>query len=301
MWSSVGMAPAETWVRLRGGENVRIQVVGDGQPVVFLHGGSSSGANWAPLLAHLNGWKSFVVDRPGCGLSDPVAGGSKIKDISTVEAFADGLLADLLDGLELDTAHVISTSFGGYFAFRGAAAQPERVDRLVEIAWPMGAPIGKAPSSMRLAAIPGLGAMTIKIPPTRFAIKVILKQLGMRRALENGRITDEFIDWFLALLRHTDTMANELRANPKIVTPIAGINERMVLSAELTGRITSPVLFIWGAEDPLGGASVALRFAEQFDDARVEMLPLAGHAPWVDEPERCATLVSDFLAAAQVV
>jgi pimeloyl-ACP methyl ester carboxylesterase len=285
------------WVRLGGGENVPVQIVGSGPPVFFLHGGSSSGVNWAPLVAGMTDWKCLVVDRPGCGLSDAVAGGAKPTYFSEVEAFANGLVADLLDGLEVDRAHLLSTSYGSYFAMRGAAAHPDRVDHIVAIAWPMGAPAGYVPMSMRLAALPGLGAMTTRIPPTRLAVRMILKQLGLGPALDSGKINDEFIEWFLALLRHTDTMINELRANPKVITPIAGVNDRMLLQPKLLARITAPVYFIWGEDDPLGGAAVAEKFAAQFSDAELEVLPSTGHAPWIDEPKLCATLATRFLGA----
>ena len=296
LWASYGLEPTEVWLRLSGGENVRVQIVGSGPPVLFLHGGSSSGANWAPLVAGMTHWKCLVVDRPGCGLSDPVAGGAKPSHFSEVEAFADGLAAELLDGLDVDRAHLVSTSYGGYFALRGAAAQPDRVDRIVEIAWPMGAPAGSVPLAMRLAALPGLGVLMTRVPPTRRAVRTILQQLGLGPALEAGKISDEFIEWFLASLRHTNTMINELRANPKIITPIGGVNDRMLLQPELLERVAAPVQFIWGEDDPLGGAAVAEKFAAQFSDAELEVLPSTGHAPWIDEPELCARLATEFLA-----
>lgn len=296
LWASVDVTPNEQWVRLAGGENVRVQVAGDGPPVLFLHGGSSSGVNWAPLVAGLPGFRCLVVDRPGCGLSDPVAGGAKLSDLSEIERFADRLVADVLDGLELDRAHVVATSLGGYSAIRGAAAHPGRFARIVEVTWPMGAPIRYVPMSMRVAAVPGLGMLMTKVPPTRFAVRAIVKQIGLGRALESGRVSDEMIDWFLALLRDTDTVANEIRANPDLVTPVRGINPRILLPDELLGRVESPILFVWGGEDPMGGEDVARPFATKFPDASLELLDLAGHAPWIDDPDRCASLISEFLA-----
>jgi hypothetical protein len=98
---------------------------------------------------------------------------------------------------------------------------------------------------MRLAAVPGLGVLMTRIPPTRRAVRIILKQLGLGPALANGKISDEFIEWFLAALGHTDTMINELRANPKVITPIGGVNDRMLLQPELLERVVAPEQFIW--------------------------------------------------------
>lgn len=150
---------------------------------------------------------------------------------------------------------------------------------------------------LRLAAVPGLGALTTRIAPTRLEVRMILKQLGLGPALDSGKISDEFVEWFFALLRHANTMINELRSNSKVITPIAGVLDRMLLRPELLARITAPVQFIWGDHDPLGGAPVAEKFAAQFSDAELEVLPSTGHTPWIDDPELCVMLATRLLGA----
>lgn len=298
LWSSFDVAPSEEWVRLTTGEDVRVQILGDGPPVLFVHGGSVGGASWAPLVARLGDFRCLVVDRPGCGLSDPIARGRKLRDVAELEAFADGFVADLLDRLDVDRAHLVPTSMGGYFALRGAAAHPERVDRIVGVAWLMGAIIGALPISMRIAAVPGLGQLMARLPPTRFAVVRILRQLGLGPALDAGLVGDEFVDWFLAVLRDTDSMRNDLRSLPNAVTPIKGMNEQALIPAEILARIVAPTLLLWSADDPIGGDDVARAFAERLPDATVEILPDGGHAPWLSHPERCATSLRSFLRPA---
>jgi hypothetical protein len=43
LWSKYGVTPTERRVRMRGGNEVRIQEVGDGPPLVFIHGVASPG------------------------------------------------------------------------------------------------------------------------------------------------------------------------------------------------------------------------------------------------------------------
>ena len=69
LWKSVRLEPVERRIRVAG-VGVRVQLVEDGPPVVFLHGGPNSGSTWAPLLPHLTKFRCYVVDRPGTGLSD---------------------------------------------------------------------------------------------------------------------------------------------------------------------------------------------------------------------------------------
>ena len=146
LWSQVGVEPVDRRVTLASGGEVRIQEVGEGEPVVFIHGGAIAGTSWCQLAASLSGVRCILVDRPGCGMSEPIVGGP-LRDLADLEEYADTLLEQLLDALELDRAAVAGTSYGGFFAFRGAATVPDRVTRLIEYSWLIGAPAESAPFS----------------------------------------------------------------------------------------------------------------------------------------------------------
>lgn len=263
--------------------------------MLLIHGAANAGTSWMSLMARLPELRCIALDRPGCGLSDPIVGGP-LRDIDAIESYADHLVADVLDALELSSAAVLSTSYGGYFAVRGASTNPMRVDSIVEYSWLMGAPMDKVVMSMRLAALPGMHAMTTKLPVTRPMVKALLRQIGLKRAIETGAFTDEMIDWFVSVQRDTDTMANDMRSSPKIIRPVRGLNERMLHTDDLLARVTMPALFLWGDEDPNGGAKVAERFVARLPNARLEVIPQAGHAPWIDQLDLCAERTRAFLA-----
>jgi pimeloyl-ACP methyl ester carboxylesterase len=128
-------------------------------------------------------------------------------------------------------------------------------------------------------------------------VRAVLRQVGLAGALASGRFTDAMLDWFHAVLRDTDTMRNELASTPPPASPWRGQDERLLLTRDVRARITTPVLFVWGSDDPNGGEAVGRTFAEVFPDATFEVIRDAGHAPWIDEPERCGALVRAFLAA----
>lgn len=295
LWASLGLEPIERQVNLdRIGTTARVVEVGQGPPILFVHGGSASGANWAPLVANLEGFRCLLLDRPGCGLSAPLD-----IDLSDFGRFADiagALLADVLDGLDVPKAHVVATSLGGHFALRSAAAHPDRIDRMVEFGFVPGAPLMHLPISMRMATVPGLRRLMTSIPPTRGAVRMIVRQLGMGTALKDGRISTEMVDWFHALLRHTRTMRNESNL-PREFVQRAGSGVE-VLPASLLGQVRCPILFAWGESDPIGGADVARLFVPLVPGAELELWPDTGHAPWMEHPERAAALVTEFFRAA---
>lgn len=183
LWESVGVTPTEERLRLgRTGTTARVQDVGDGTAVVFVHGLSNSGVSWAPLVPLLDGFRCVIVDRPGCGLSEPLP--YTLDDPERLGAYGDGLIVDVLDALGLDHAHVVATSFGGYFALRGAAAHPNRIDRVVEYGWPVAAPVGAVPLMLRLGGIPTFGRLAGMVPPTKRGVRA---HAGKRRSPPGAR------------------------------------------------------------------------------------------------------------------
>lgn len=89
LWDSVGLAPTERRARLRTGETVRVQETGDGPPVLLIHGAANAGTSWMSLMAKLPDFRCIGLDRPGCGLSDPIVG-SPLRDIEAIESYATG-------------------------------------------------------------------------------------------------------------------------------------------------------------------------------------------------------------------
>ena len=296
VWASVGVTPSERRLRLeRTACTVRVQESGSGQAVLFVHGAASGGTSWADLVARLPQLRCILVDRPGCALSDPLP--APLRSIEQIEAYADGFVVDVLDALDLERAHVVATSYGGYFALRSAAAHPDRSDRIVELGWTIGAPMSKVPFVLRLLAVPGIGRLLSGVMPiNERTVRRMLRQAGIGRALDSGAFSPVALVWFTSVLRDTPTMRNELAGTPRVILPIRGMNERVLLPAALRSSVLATVLFLWGDEDPNGGADIAHAFTASFPEARLELVSRAGHSPWIDEPVHIATKISAFLS-----
>ena len=292
LWAEVGVAPRERFIRLRRiGTTLRVQEVGDGPPVVFVHGASNSGTSWSTLVSELPGFRCVLLDRPGCGLSE--AHGRRFRDVAELMSFGWDLVVDVFDALELERAFLVGTSFGGNVVLRATAARPDRIRRLACLGWSVGAPVEYTPFSMRVATVPFVGALMFRLPATKGMVTAILKQVGLRDAFENGMVSDAFLECFRSLLNDTDTMANELRQGPPIVTPIKGFNDTILIPDEVLASISVPTLFLWGTNDPMGGGAVARPFAAKVPGSTLELIP-GGHAVWVDDPEHVAASLSTF-------
>ncbi len=250
LWDSKGATPLEHTLHLeRNGVTVRVQEVGEGPAAVFVHGATNGGTSWAALAARLEGFRCIILDRPGCGLSGPQP---PFSEYDSLPRFAETLVIDVLDALQLESAHLVVTSFGGYIGLRTAAAHPGRVRRMVQFSWPVGASRARLPVFMRMTAVPGLGRLMGALPPNERSVRMMFRQIGHGESLKSGRIAPVDIAWYLALLRHTGTMRNELAWGRAFMSPLRGFKEQLILSDSLLAKIQTPTLFLWGEEDPSG-------------------------------------------------
>ena len=290
-WMSVGAQPEERMVRLpRLDVPVRIQEVGEGEPVLYLHGGPNAGSTWAPVVARTPGLRSLMIDRPGTGLSEQLP----ISPDNLGEV-ADNFVADVLDALELRRVHIVASSFGGFLALRSAAATPDRVDRMVQMACPAGAPGMAVPPFMRVMALPGMARLMASLPPSEKAARSVLRQIGHEHSLDRELIPEGFLEWYVNLLRYTDTMRNDGRGISKLASVAGRWHPAMSLPDDVLTRVSAPTYFLWGADDTFGGEEVARRLVDAMPDARLEMMPNGGHLPWLDNAEHAAQKIVDFL------
>jgi pimeloyl-ACP methyl ester carboxylesterase len=289
LWEWAGLAPSERWVVLGDtGTRVRVQEVGEGDPVLFIHGGPNAGSTWAPMLRHFDGFRCLLVDRPGTGLSEPYP-----VTAANLAEFGAGFVGNVLDGLGLSQAHVVASSFGGHLALRSAAAQPGRFRRMVQMAAPALAPGQTYPPFMNSLKSGVARAMMNLFPPSRRINLGILRQIGHGASLDAGLIPEIFIDSYLALGRYTDTMRHDGRMIGAEILPNL---DSLMLTEQLLGSVTTPTLFLWGADDGFGGEDHARLVSGRRPNAEPVMIPEAGHLPWLDAPELTAERTGSFLS-----
>jgi pimeloyl-ACP methyl ester carboxylesterase len=115
------------------GISLHVEDRGQGVPVILLHGWPDSSELWRnqiPLLES-NGFRAIAPDMRGFGRSE------KPQDVAAyrlTNAVAD--VVGVLDGLNIDTAHVVGHDWGAGVAWLTAALHPDRVKRLVVLSVP---------------------------------------------------------------------------------------------------------------------------------------------------------------------
>lgn len=288
LWESVGLDPKEHFVDLpRLRTRVRVQEVGEGPDALFIHGGPNSGSAWATLVSEMEGFRCLLLDRPGTGLSeDYVVSKGRAVD------YASHLVSDVLDGLDIERAHSVVSSFGGYCALWSAATTPERFDRMVQMACPALLPGQPLPDFMKGIMKPGVRKIVAVLPPTRKAQESIMRQLGHGKSIDAGKIG--FNEWYAALQRHTNTMRNEFEMIHGVRAK-GGFDESVALAGTTLSTVATPTHFLWGTDDTFGGEDVARWVVEKMPNASLEMIPDSGHLPWLDDAEYIGRETMRFL------
>lgn len=156
-----GSAAQSRYFEVAGGRRIHAIEIGDGTPLVLLHGSGPTALQFLPLLERLAGVRAIAVDRPGFGLSDPIDRPSE----DFREAAVDSV-SRVLDGLGLTETALLGNSAGGTLGLWYALAHPDRVTRLVLLGAPPLLPGTRVPPPMLAVATPSAGPPPQMPPPS---------------------------------------------------------------------------------------------------------------------------------------
>lgn len=242
---------------------------GRGRRVVLVHGFTQTGASWSPLAAALGGRFEVVpVDLPGHGGSAAVTVGG-IEEAAALLGEAGGI------------ASYVGYSLGGRTALTLALARPDLVEALVLVGATAGIEDATARAERRAA-------------DERLAAEIEQGgDAGVPAFLDRwlsgplfSRLTDEQADVKARLANTASGLAASLRTCGTGTQPP---------SWDRLASLPMPVLAVAGEQDERFSA-LARRMAEAIgDNARLALLPGAGHAACFERPVVFAELVTAFL------
>jgi 2-hydroxy-6-oxonona-2,4-dienedioate hydrolase len=290
------LEPKEERIRIENlGTLVRVQTIGTGVPLLFVHGAPNAGSTWAQLVSFLPGYKCILIDRPGCGLSDAIS----YKNISPRD-IADiivSVIDRVLDYFNIDKAPVISSSFGGYLVLLYTLQKPKRISKLIFEGCPAMVEGSGLPPFMKIMLAPVLNKVIPRLPTTKLLFKIILRKLGHGYSVAHRVIPEVFVDWYVSLFNNTDTQRNDISLAGKAFHA-GNMKPEFILHDTSIENISQPTLWLWGRDDPFGGIEVGNRLKAKMKNASILVFNNSGHLPWIDGPEEHAKKINEFLIAA---
>jgi pimeloyl-ACP methyl ester carboxylesterase len=257
--------------------------LGEGDPVVFVHGLSGSWPNWLEQLpAFARNHRVIAMDLPGFGHS-PMP-----EERITISAYAR-IVDGLLQALGVSAATLVGNSMGGFVSTELAIAFPQRVERLVLVS-PAGISTYRNREMERLE--PYLRRLAPMVAAYTAWTATKSDWMASRPGLRNlalGFVT-----------RHPSRLPAALAAEQMRGMGKPGFMEALRANidypiSERLPEIACPTLIVWGDEDkviPVGDASV---FEELIPDARKVIFEGTGHMAMLERPAAFNELLSEFV------
>jgi pimeloyl-ACP methyl ester carboxylesterase len=263
-----------------GGVGIEYEVIGEGRPVILLHGFPDSGRLWRRQTGALAdaGFKVIVPDMRGYGASD------KPVDVDAYNILY--LVADIgavLDHAGVERAHVVGPDWGAAVAWALGAVAPARVDHLVALS------VGH-PSSFRAEGF----------EQYEKSWYMLLFQFA---GIAEHWLSDDNWTNFRAWAHHPDADAviGELEANGSLTPGLnwyrANIPPESYIAPPLDlPPVQAPTMGVWSSGDIALTEGQMLRSARHVAGPwRYERLDGPGHWMQLEAPEAVTRLLVDFL------
>jgi 3-oxoadipate enol-lactonase len=247
--------------------------MGDGEPLLFIHGLAYDRLGWGPLPAlSARDFRVVLFDNRGVGDSDVPAG-----PYSVAQLAADAVA--VLDDAGIESTHIFGVSLGGFIAQEIALTYPGRVRKLVLCSTSPGGP--------NAFPMPGRGVDTF----TRFPS--MDREAGLRLMVENS-LGDHAVRERPELVE--EVYAYRLERAPSVAAWQAQLGASRGHDAyERIPAISAPTLVIHALADTVIDARNGELLAERIPGARIERLPDRGHLVMWQEGKQLAPIVRDFL------
>jgi len=259
---------------------------GTGPVLLFIHGILGSQKQWAHLVDVLDDDHRLVVP-------DLFGHGDSAKPVGDYSLGAHAAtLRDLLDSLGVEQVTLVGHSLGGGIAMVFSYLFPERVERLVLVA---SGGLGREVSPLlRSATLPGAEYVLPVIASgwMRGRIATAGKLLGSV-GLQPGPDVREVWRGFTSL-GDGDTRRAFLATTRAVIDPGG---QSVSAHDYLPNSTPIPTLVVWGTKDRMIPAWHAASATSSIQNCRVELFQGAGHFPHLDDPERFAALVREFVSA----
>jgi pimeloyl-ACP methyl ester carboxylesterase len=256
---------------------VNYEEVGEGRPIVFLHGGGADHrlmtVAFEPIFEARSGWRRIYPDLPGMGrtpAADWIVGQDDM--LAVVEGFVDAVVP---------TARValVGASYGGYLALGFVHRRPEKLDGLGLIA-----------PALRASDDPSrLPAHQVFARDDAVVATVTEEERGWlgRSVVQVAETLEFFRAGVMPGLRMADSAFLErLDAGPDLSIDVA---------APLSAPFPAPTLILTGRQDSVVGWANAIPLLDSFPRATYAVLDRAGHGVRAEQNVLFRALVEEWL------
>jgi len=256
-------------------ERMAVEIDGEGDAVLMLHGLGGTSNTWAPLLPAVSRYLRVRPDLPGSGRSDRVEGRLSLDGFVTASLRA-------LAAAGVERAHVIAHSMGTIVAQHLAALHPAVV-RSLALFGPLLAPPEPARANIRTRA---QKARNEGVTGMQDIADALVQAATSSSSKQKRHAAVAFVRESL-MRQNPDGYARSCEALAD-------------MQAVDTSKIGCPTLLVTGDEDgvapPQAVRQMGDRIAGSGTRVQIEILRGCGHWTPVEMPDECSDLLRRFLA-----
>lgn len=254
---------------MRVGEiQMHYEIIGQGEPVVFIHGLGSSARDWENQIGFFSKiYQVILFDVRGHGKSDKPPGPYSIP------LFSRDLIA-LLEALQIGPVHIVGISMGGMIALQLAVDAPELVKSLVVV-----------------NSGPEMVVKTLKERIRIWQRFLIVRLLGMRKmgAVLSGRLFPKPEQGELRKIFVERWAENDPRAYRDAMSALVGWSV-----SEHLEKIACPVLVV-AADEDYTPVEVKATYVKRLQRGELVVIADSRHATPVEQPDEFNKVVMAFL------
>ena len=262
------------------GASVNYVEIGEGPPVLFIHGISGSWQNWLENLPH------FGRERRAIALDLPGFGASPMPSWEIDMPAYGRLLHDFCEKLGIEGAALVGNSMGGFIAVEAVTTTPGHFERLVLVS--------------------AAGIINTWNPQERAVLTAwAWKAFGPRYARRSRFIVSrprarELV--FRPFLRYPGRLREDLLLEQieSGLKQAGGFGDalRAVIRHDIRERLAAiemPTMIVWGQSDRVIPMAAALSYHRRIPHSRLEIFERTGHVPQLERPARFNAVLDDFL------
>ncbi|BDH56534.1 alpha/beta fold hydrolase [Tsukamurella sp. PLM1] len=255
------------------GRKVRVQVHGDGAPLLLINGLGANVSMWDQALPNFDGFQVITFDAPG-------AGKSEAPYLPYTLAHVAAVAEQVLVSCGHESADVLGYSLGGAVAQQLAHQAPDRVRRLVIVSSTCGS--GAVPGSM-------LALMAVMTPARHYsksAYRATMRMVNLAPAeRDSSSLHQRMVNWH-------NGAAPTMRGYTLQMMAMSRFNSLPWLSS-----VQHPTLVVTGSDDriiPMANAGI---IAGYLPNAKLLTFDRWGHYLLQDSGSGAAHAIAEFLGA----
>ena len=264
---------------------IEYREAGEGDPpLVFVHGPMANGDLWRDVVPRLAGrWRCITPDLPLGSHSRPMR-----EDADLTPAGLAGIIAELLEELDLSDVTLVANDYGGALSQIVMADHPERLGRVLLTSCDS---FRQLPPRL-LKPLPLLARIPAALP--------WMVRMGRRRRVQRAfygtlahrRIEPEILESYIGPAQRDERIVRDLR---KVCIALAP-SYTLDAARKLPG-FERPVLVAWGSHDPWFARRNGRRLAELLPRGRFTLIEGAMTFVPEDAPAHVAQLVEELVTS----